>query len=153
MVKIRVGDEIVERNLKFRLRLDFKGETKNKLFFGGKNPEKGAEEAREQNVALLRNVPYQGITIEDIDSSQEAYLVYDESTGDEIAYAPVIVTLMADSIEDVARFIMRDEFRKVEMLDPGQIVLSKQEVERFLFKVNDELRKYKSTLEKKLTTR
>jgi len=152
MVKKYVNGEISETTLKVRIRLDFKSEVKNKLF-GNKNLIKAAEEAREQHVALLRNVPFQGVKVEDIDLGMEIYVVYDENIGEDVAYAPVFLTLEADSFEDVVRFIMRDEFRKIEIIDPQEIFMSKQDAERLLFKTNTELRSYRNALDKKYNLR
>lgn len=151
MVKTRVNGEMVNVPLRLKVRFDYRGVAKSKgLFFGGKNVEQVAEEVREHKAALLRNVPVQGIYIEDIDTSSEVYTVMDEATGGLVAYAPVLVTIKAEVIEDVVRFIMRDEFRKVEVLEPDQVILSRVDVERFLFRMNEELRSYRQILERKL---
>ncbi len=152
MVKKFLNGETEETSLKVRIRLDFKSEIKNKLF-GNKNLIKAAEDAREQNVALLRNVPFQGVKVEDIDVGLEIYVVYDELIGEDVAYAPVFLTLEADTFEDVVRFIMRDEFRKIEILEPQEIYLTKQDAERLLFKMNTELRNYRNALDKKYNLR
>ncbi len=149
MVKVNTGDETLEKSLKLKVRLDFKGENKGKFIFGNKNIEKTAEEARDQHVALIRNVPFQGISVEDIDVGMEIYTVYDETVGEEIAYAPVTLTIIADTMEDVIKFTMREEFRKVELLEPENFYFTKQDAERMLFKMNQELKTYKETIEKK----
>lgn len=127
-------------HLQARIRLDFKGEAQPRFFFGGKNGEKAAEETREQKATLLRNVPYQGIIIEDIDLSPEVYQVYDVAVDDQVYYAPLIITLWASSVEDLIRFIIKEEFRKVEILQPENITLSSQNLEKFLFKVSEEIK-------------
>lgn len=149
MVKVKSGEEITEKVLKLKIRLDFKGEAKGKFLFGNKNIEKLAEEARDQQVALIRNVPFQGISIEDIDVGMEIYTVYDENTGEDVAYSPVILTIAADTMEDIIKFIMREEFRKVEVIEPDHIYLTRQDAERMLFRMNQELKSYKTSLEKK----
>lgn len=160
-MKIYGGDIVVKKlvdgvlentTITVRIRMDFKSEIKNKLF-ANKNIIKAAEEAREQHVALLRNVPFQGIKVEDIDLGMEIYVVPDENIGEEVAYAPVYITLEADAFEDIIRFVMRDEFRKIEILSPSELYLSKQDAERFLFKVNTELRSYRNLLDKKYNLR
>ena len=60
-----------------------------------------AEEVREQRATLLRNIPIQGVRIEDINTNGEVYVLTDETSGDEVAYAPVEFVLEADTIEDV----------------------------------------------------
>ncbi|MEW6621613.1 MAG: hypothetical protein AB1420_00530 [Bacillota bacterium] len=152
MVKQYIDGTIKETSLKVRIRLDFKSEIKGRIF-GGKNINKAAEEAREQHVALLRNVPFQGVKVDDIDVGLEIYTVFDEISGDDVAYAPVVMTIEADTLEDVLRFIMRDEFRKIEILQPQELYLGKQEAERLLFKMNSELKSYRVALDKKYNLR
>ena len=152
MVRKYVNGEIVEATLRVRIRMDFKSQVKNKLF-GNKNLVKAAEDTREQQVALLRNIPFQGVRVEDIDLAVEIYVVYDENTGEDVAYAPIFLILEADSFEDIVRFIMRDEFRKVEIIEPQEVFMSKQEAERLLFKINTELRNYRNDLDKRYNLR
>ena len=152
MVRKYVDGEIIETTLKVRIRMDFKSQVKNKLF-ASKNLIKAAEDTREQQVALLRNVPFQGVKVEDIDLAMEIYVVCDESTGEDIAYAPIFLTLEADSFEDVVRFIMRDEFKKVEILEPQDFFINKQDAERLLFKINTELISYRNDLDKRYNLR
>ena len=147
------GDaENTKETLNVRVRFDYRGEKAGKLF-GGKNIEKAAEEIREQKAALLRNVPIKGIHINEIEMGTEVYTVYDESTGKESAYAPLEMTLTADSIEDVIRFIMREEFRKIEIIEPPQILFTNKDIERILFKMNEEFNNVLEALEKKLNSR
>jgi len=151
MVKVSVGDELVSQPLKLRVRFDYKGVSKPGRFgFGGKNVEQVAEEAREQKVALLRNVPIQGIQVENIDLNSEVYVVHDEISGTEVAYAPVQLLITAGGLEDVIKLIMREEFRKIEVLEPDQMIMTRHDVERFLFRTNEELRAYRSLLERKV---
>jgi hypothetical protein len=148
-MKVRVNDEIISRPLHLKLRLDYKGESQNRFFFGGKTGEKVAEEIREQKIALMRNVPFQGITINDIDIGVETYSVHDEVSAEEVAYAPVNIEIMADNIEDIIRFVIKDEFRKVEIIEPQEIIMTKQDLERLIFKINEEMRVYRNSIEKK----
>ncbi|HZJ84163.1 MAG TPA: hypothetical protein VFD02_01290 [Syntrophomonadaceae bacterium] len=136
--------------LKMRVRFDFIGKGRQGRLFGQKNPEQYAEEVRQHKVSLIRNVPIQGIHIEDIDMSQEIYMVQDEITGKTIAYAPVAVIFYADSMESAVKFTMKEEFRKVEILAPDEINLSKFELERLLIKISEELLNYKNYLERKI---
>ena len=48
----------------------------------------------------------------------------------------------ADRIEDIMEFVMRPEFRRVEILHPEDIVLADKDLERLLYKVNEELRRF-----------
>jgi len=154
LVKAKIGDETVNMPLRLRVRFDYRGVSKPKgLFFGSKNIDQVAEETRDHKAALLRNVPVQGIQIEDIDTSSEVYTVFDEALGAPVAYAPIQVTIQAEVIEDVVRFIMQEEFRKVELLEPEQVLLGKHDIERLLFKMNEELRAFQIALERRANQR
>lgn len=137
--------------LRLRVRFDYIGRARSgKKFFGHKSSEQVAEEVRQHKVSQIRNVPVQGIHTEDIDMSQEVYSVIDEITGREICYAPVIIVFTADSLEDVLRFIIKEEFRTVEILEPDQLTFSKLEVERLLLRANEQLVNYRNYLERKI---
>lgn len=142
MVKVKLGDDIIQSKIRLRVRFDFRGEYKpGKFLFGGKPIEQVAEENREHQIALLKNIPVQGVSFEDYDISFEPYVVFDEALGEKVAYAPAIITINADSIEDIVRFIMREDFRKVEVVEPAQMYITNKDLERILFKTNEELRK------------
>lgn len=151
MSRIQGEDGTGDRNgILVKVRLDFKGTGRpGRFLFGGKPTDKAAEEAREQQVAIFRNVPIQGIHIMDIDVSTEVYTVYDEVTNSETAYAPLVLTIKADSLENVIRFITREDFRKIEVLDPAYISLGHSDIERLLFRVHEELKEFKLRLERK----
>lgn len=137
--------------IKLRLRLDYMNSGKNsRSIFGKKNIEQLAEDIRQNKVALMRNIPVQGIFIEDIDMSQEVYSIYDEINSKSVAFAPVIITILADSIEDAISFTMKDEFRTVQILEPPEIKLTALQIEKLFFKVNEELLNYRNCLERKL---
>ena len=85
----------------------------------------------------------------DIDLSTEVYTVSDDLTGASIAYAPLVMTIQADSLDSIIRFITREDFRKVEILDPAFVTLNHYEIERLLFKVYEETKGYRSRLERK----
>ena len=136
--------------IKIRLRLDYLGRSKSGKVFGGKNVEQVAEEIRQQQVSLIRNVPVQGIRIEDIEMAQEVYLVTDEITGKKLAYAPVTIIFYADTIEDAIKFSMKEEFRTVEIIEPEELLLSKRDMEKLLFKVSQELVVFKDYLIRKI---
>ncbi|NMB41540.1 MAG: hypothetical protein GX996_06370 [Firmicutes bacterium] len=123
--------------LKFKVRFDYKGKPRPaRFFFGGKRTEEVAQDYREQQVALWRNVPLQGINVENMDLG-EIYSVYDAEMDEEIAFAPLELVVWADSLEDLLRFIIREEFRRIEILEPNSIILNNREVERLLFKMNE----------------
>ncbi|TEB11835.1 hypothetical protein [Pelotomaculum propionicicum] len=133
-----------------KVRLDFKGTGKpGRFLFGGKPTDRLAEEAREQQAAVFRNVPIQGIQIMDIDASADVYTVYDDLANNDTAYAPLVLTVKADSLENVVRFIARDDFRKIEILDPAFLTLNHSDIERLLFKVYEEMKEFRQKLEKK----
>ena len=143
-----------ETKLRLKVRFDYRGEGKQgRLFSRWKEGEEVAEEIREQRAILLRNIPIQGVKIEDINTNGEVYVLYDETSGREVAYAPVEFILEADTIEDVIPFLLRDEFRKVEVLSPAQISLDKYQVERIIYKMNEELRTYRLYLEKRMNSK
>lgn len=151
MSKHQGGDGPGERSgILVKVRLDFKGTGRpGRFLFGGKNTDKAAEEAREQQVAIFRNVPLQGISIIDIDVSTDVYTVYDEITNSDTAYAPLVLTVKADALENVIRFITRDDFRKIEVLDPAYMSLTHADIERLFFRVHEEMKEFKSRLERK----
>ncbi len=151
MSKIQVADAASERDgILVKVRLDFRGTGKpGRFLFGGKPTDKAAEEAREQQVAVFRNVPLQGVQVIDIDVSTDVYTVYDDVTNSETAYAPLVLTIKADSLENVIQFITREDFRKIEILDPAFISLNHSGIERLLFKVYEEMREFRAKLDKK----
>ncbi|NLB17602.1 MAG: M55 family metallopeptidase, partial [Syntrophomonadaceae bacterium] len=125
-MKSHINEEEMGKNLRLKVRFDYQGIAKNNRFpFRTPSPEQVAEEIREQKVAMLRNVPLQGIEIEEITMSGDVYTVYDEVRAQSVAYAPVAVEFKADSIEDAIQFIMREEFRKVEIIEPDHLNLTK----------------------------
>ncbi|MGE5391451.1 MAG: hypothetical protein ACM3PE_10365 [Deltaproteobacteria bacterium] len=137
--------------LRLRVRFDYISNTRTKkTLFGGKSPEQAAEETRQHRASLMRNVPIQGITIEDIDMSQEIYSVYDEINGRETAYAPVIINFTADSMEHVIKFAAKEELKVVQVLDPDELTLSSLEIERLLIAMSEEMVDYKRFLERKV---
>lgn len=149
-----MGDDWVRAPLRVKVRLDFYITCKGKkLFFGNNNIEQQAEENRDRQVALIRNVPIQGIFFEDVDTNSEVFILRDEMTGQETAFAPVLITLRADSLEDLLRFIMRDEFRKIEVLEPEQFLLNRFELERLFFRIHEEQKRFLAMLERKISNR
>lgn len=138
-MKIRIGNEVLTEHVRVKIRLDFKGEGKSGRFlFGGKSREEIAEQVREQQVALLRNVPLQGVFIEEIDLSLDLYIV-GESDGRksrDVAYAPVLLTLRLENIDDLLPFVLKTEFRKIEFLSPENLTLHRLDVERLFFRMS-----------------
>lgn len=150
MVRYLAGDQVAEGSVRAKIRLDFKGVGRpGRFFLGAKPTEKVAEEIREQQVALLRNVPIQGVHIEDIDISAEVYTVYDDTTNGQVAYAPVEILVAAESLDSLVKFVARDEFRKIEILEPANVTLGKLDVERLLFRIGEEVKRLREWLERK----
>jgi hypothetical protein len=124
-----------------KIRLDYKAENGSTRFFWQKpNLREEAKNLRSQKVALLRNLPFQGIQIEQLNMDHEVYLVPKGGNLPETAYAPVEMVVEADSLEDLAQITLKEEFRKIKVLEPDRLQLSPNEMERFLFKVNEEYR-------------
>ncbi len=138
-MKIRIGNEVLTEHIRVKIRLDFKGEGKGGRFiFGGKSREEIAEQVREQEVALLRNVPLQGVFLEDIDLSLDLYIV-SQSDGRkkrEVAYAPVLLTLRIENLDDLLPLILKPEFRKIEFLSPENLAIHRLDVERLFFRMS-----------------
>ena len=150
-VRSVINEEETVAKLKLKVRFDYKGWAKQNRFpFKSKSVEEVAEQIREQQVALLRNVPVQGIHIDEIIMNVDVYTVYDELRGVSVGYAPVWIEFTADTIEDAVHFIMKEEFRKVEIIEPEQLSLKKLDIERLLFRVNEELKAYKAYVDKRL---
>jgi hypothetical protein len=143
-----------EKRMKVRARFDYRGEGKQgRVFMRGKEGEQVAEEIREQKAIVLRNLPIQGVRIEEINTDSEIYTVRDEITNREVAYAPIEFVLDTDSIEDLIPFLLREEFRKIEVIAPSEIVLDKHDVERIIYRISEEMRNYQLFLERRLATR
>lgn len=141
MVRGRESDGVFAGPLKARVRLDYKGRAQPyRLFVGAKKASEAALEHRDRELALLRNIPLQGVRVVEVDTSSEVYQVTDAVTGEEVAYAPVVIQVEADSIEDLVRFILREEFRKIEVLEPEEILLSHYDAERFLYRMGEEMK-------------
>jgi len=137
-----------------KIRLDYRGNGRGgRRLFGGKNITDSAEEIREQKVSFFRNVPMQGVAVNDIDANAEVYAVIDDSSGEQVAYAPIILTVTAENIENVLQLIMQEEFRKVEVIEPQTLALDRGDMERLLFRISEELRRYHRSLERKWANR
>ena len=151
-MKIKIGDEVLAEHIRVQLRLDYRGEAKTgRFFFGGKSQEEMAEAIREQQVALLRNVPLQGVVIEDINLALDVYFIIEEEgrRTTEIAYAPVILTLRIENIDDLLPLLFKPEFRKIDFLSPENLNLHRLEIERLLFRVGYLFRQELKNLEQK----
>jgi hypothetical protein len=143
-----------EKRMRVRARFDYRGEGKQgRVFARGKEGEQVAEEIREQKAIVLRNMPVQGVRIEELNTDIEIYTLRDEITNREVAYAPIEFILETDSIEDLIPFLLREEFRKIEVLSPGEIVLDRHDIERIIYRISEEMRNYQLYLERRLASR
>jgi hypothetical protein len=127
--------------VKAKIRFDYKAESGagRKFFWQRHDLRQLAKDIRARNVSLLRNLPFQGLNLETLDLEQEVYLVTEEE-NQEVAYAPVEMVVEADSLADLMPLTLREEFRKIKVLEPAELSLSNTDVERFLFRVNEEFR-------------
>ena len=133
--------EPTQDRVKARIRFDYRGVRRpNRFLLGSRDPAEVAVENREREAVLLQKVPIQGIHIENIDISAESFRVNDPITGEETAYAPVQLVVGADSVEDLARFTMRSEFRTIDIIEPEELHLSNRDMGRLLFCVSEEIR-------------
>lgn len=151
-MKIRIGNEFLTEHVRVRIRLDYHGESRNgRFFFGGKTKEQIAETMREQQVALLRNVPLQGILIEDVDLSLDVYAVTQEKgrRNHEVAYAPIILTLRIENLDDLLPLLIKPEFRKIEFLSPENITFHRLDMERLLYRLSQSFQQEIKSLEQK----
>ncbi len=151
-MKIKIGDELLTEYIRVRVRLDFRGEKRNgQFFFGGKTKEQVAELVRERQVAMLRNVPLQGVVLEDVDLSIDVYSI-DEITGrrlQDIAYAPVLLTLRLENIEDLVPLLLKPEFRKIEVLSPDSVTIYRIDLERILYRLSQAFSEERKNMEQK----
>jgi hypothetical protein len=147
---LRTGVDVILSAIKVKMRFDYPGQAKGNKFFGSKSPEQLAEETRQHKISMMRNVPMQGIHIEDIDMSQDIYSLVDEISGKKVAYAPVAITFLVDGIEDVIKFVVKEEFRTVEIIEPELLRLSNSDMEKLLFKVSQDLSEYRDYILRKV---
>ncbi|WP_088226580.1 hypothetical protein [Desulfosporosinus sp. FKB] len=151
-MKIRIGEELLTEHVRVRIRLDFRGEAHSgRFFFGSKSKEQVAEATREQQVAVLRNVPLQGIMIEDVDLSLDVYTVTEGSgrRTQESAFAPIILTLRVENLDDLLPLLIKPEFRKIEFLSPESISLHRLDMERLLFRLSQSFQQELKAIEQK----
>ncbi len=147
-MKFKVGEE-VGKSIRCSIRFDFPGQRKpGRFIFGGKDTHEVADERREKQVNNWQNVPVQGLKIEHIEQ-KDIYYAYDEELEEDIAYAPVELIVLADSIEEILPFIMREEFRRIELLQPAAIDFNKTGLEKFLGKINEELQYQLTSIRRK----
>ncbi len=136
---------LMEKNsrIKCKLRFDVPGAVQApKLFFGSSDTNAMAKQNRLKEVNILKNMPLQGITYEKISQDGEIYLLEEDSGT--YAYAPIEVVLYADFLEDLLPLVLRDTFRRVEILEPRELSLDKFQGERLLVRL---VKEYNQKLE------
>jgi hypothetical protein len=128
--------------LRAKIRFDYKAElgTAHRFFWQRCDLRQLAKDIRSKKVSILRNLPFQGLIVETLNLEHEVYVVQEEDDHQEVAYAPVEMVVEADSIADLMPLTLREEFRKIKILEPEELSLSNVDVERFLFRVNEEFR-------------
>jgi hypothetical protein len=127
--------------VKAKIRFDYKAEMESRQFFWQRRDLRQiAKEIRTRQAALLKNMPFQGLSVEALNLEYDAYLVPGAGNMKETAYAPVELVVQADSIEDLMQLTLKEEFRTIRVIEPEEMLLSNGEVERLLFKVYEEYR-------------
>ncbi len=130
--------------IRMKIRLDYRGLPQpGRLFFRRKSIEEAAEEQREQKMALWQNLPIQGVNVLDI-KVYDIYTVTEEEDGyeEEVAYAPVELVVTADSLEDCAYIVSREEFRRVEIINPAGIRLSARDTEKLFLRFSEFFKRF-----------
>ncbi|HEY8343974.1 MAG TPA: hypothetical protein VIL66_02155 [Bacillota bacterium] len=145
MLRVKKGDSWDYSPIRAKIRFDFRGETGRQSFlgalaFGKTKPEEVAESIRQRRVAMLKNLPWQGVALEEIQADQEIYTIPEAEQGERLAYAPVELTVRADSLEDLLPFVLREEFRKIKIIEPEEMVFSNFDMERAIYKMGQEFR-------------
>lgn len=129
--------------VKCRLRFDVQGAVQSpKLFFKSTDSQALAKENRLKEVNILKNMPPQGIVYEKISSDGEIYILEEDNI--QMAYAPIEVILKADFLEDLLPLILKDSFRRVEIIEPSDLSLDKYQGERLLLRM---VKEYNEKLE------
>jgi len=132
------------QKIRIKVRFDYRGTPRpNRFFFGGKKTEEAAEEIRDYRAELWRNVPLQGVRVEDVQVYDIYTIIEDEQEGDKIAYAPLELILSVDTLEDCLYVIAREEFRTLEVLEPTSITLTSRNLEKILFKFTEIVKQIK----------
>jgi len=126
--------------LRAKIRFDYQvsAEGKKRFFWQRLDLAKIANEKRTKQISLLKNLPFQGLSIADLNSDHEVYLVPEDAHNPETACAPVELLVEADSLEDLMQLTLMEEFRKIKVIEPSELFLTNAELERFLFKINEE---------------
>lgn len=126
--------------IRARIRFDYRGRARPaRFFFGGKSTEEAANELRQQQAGLWRNIAIQGIAVENIELG-EVYTVVDEDGDDEVAFAPMELDVTADCLDVLIRLAVREEFRRVQIKEPDKLVIPGHDMERIFFQVHEQMK-------------
>ena len=127
--------------VKAQIRFDYKARVDRSRFLWRRfDPRENAKKIIAKQVALLWNLPFQGLNVEKIDAEHEVYFAPTGEFQEETAYAPLEMIVQADSLADLMPLTLREEFRKIKVIEPKEVVLSNGDLERFLFRVSEEYR-------------
>ncbi|MBS4023059.1 MAG: hypothetical protein KGZ79_11685 [Dethiobacter sp.] len=151
MEETKIQEEKVMQitRIRAKVRFDYRGKPRpSRFFFGGKSTEEVAGELRYQQAALWRNVPIQGVLVENIELG-EIYTVFDEEVDDDVAFAPLELDVVADCLENLVLFAAREEFRRLQIREPERIVMPRQEMERIFFQMHEQIKTQKYLKAKK----
>lgn len=133
-----LGINLAEK-IQVKVRFDYRGTPRPaRFFFGGKGSREVAEDLRERKATMWRNVPLQGVQVDDV-KHLDMYTVYETSEEDEISYAPLELLATVDSLEDCLRFVSLAEFRRLQVITPPALTLSGREMERLLCRCHEVL--------------
>ena len=80
------------------------------------------------------------------------YVVSTEAEGRrtyEVAYAPVILTLRIETLDDLLPMLFKPEFRKIDFLSPDSIALHRLDLERLFFRMGQMLQQELKLMEQK----
>lgn len=137
----RLADEkepSVPLKIRAKVRFDYRGKARPpRFFFGGKRSEEAAVDLRQQQEALWHNVPVQGVYIQNIVAG-DIYTVFDDEVDNQVAYAPLELEVLADSLCHLVRFAVRDEFRRIKVMEPAKLDLSIHDMEQVFFQINEQ---------------
>lgn len=127
----------ISEKIQVKVRFDYRGTPRPaRFFFGGRGTREVAEDLRDQQATLWRNVPLQGVQVDDV-KFLDLYSIYEKSDEAEIIYAPLEILVAVDSLEDCLRFVSLAEFRRLQVIEPPALSLNGREVERLLYRCNE----------------
>lgn len=139
VLKVKINENTLKNMYRFRIRLDFRAEGKTgHFFFGSKSCVEVAKDVRDEQVSLYQNASYSGLSFQDFDTSLDIYLVKEDirRKKQEAAYAPLLMTVTADHLEDISTLLWKPELKKIDILGPDNIHLEKSEIESLINRIS-----------------